>query len=419
MKEMLTERQDLFEPNNQMAFYMEMSYVPYEELKQAIEKAYLNNETTCCKIVLTKKGRAFYEKMDHSACTVEQSNKEWKEILKEQEKIPFALEKGEMIRCFIRDMGDKTGLFVYAHHVVADGKGMMCFVNDVMNALCNKTLTYKPLSLLTKEDIDKEYKLPFLVKAYVAFSNLRYKLFVNKVYGWDDYYGVNHHYWSKYESKIHHHTFTKEETEKIRMLAKKEKVSVNSFLTTAFIKHIEGKKVVGWITSLREKGNETMANLISGAWTSLQYKKHLSFGDNARNVHDRIQSAIKLYKHFVISFLASLSPSIIDNLLLHTHGYKKNLLMSELTRVSGYKGNIMSRDIGITNLTVLDVASQFGEYIIDKMIVVAPLISYTKSVICASTFDGQLTLAYHDMIHKGKENSTFFKQVLENIKECL
>ena len=171
--------------------------------------------------------------------------------------------------------------------------------------------------------------------------------------------------------------------------------------------------------SLREKGNDTMANLISGAWTKLKYRDHLSFGDNARSVHNGIQRAIKFYKHFVINFLSSLSPNIIDNILLHTHGYKQNLLMEELCHMTGYKGNISSRDIGITNLTVLDVASQFGEHVIDKLIVVAPLISYTKSVICCSTFDGQLTLAYHDMIHKGKDNSAFFNQVLDNIRECL
>ena len=419
MKEMVTERQNLFEPNNQMGFYIEMSYVCYEDLKNAIETAYLNNEVTCSRIVLTGDGQAFYEKMDHSGCRVERSHLEWKELLNQQEKIPFVLEEGEMVRCFIHEFDDKTGLFIYAHHVVADGKGMMCFINDVMNALCHKPLTYKPLNILTKEAIEKEYKLPWIVKAYVTFSNVRYKLFVNKVCQWDDYYGINQHYWNQYESKIMHHTFTKEETDKIKIIAKKENVSVNTFLTTAFIKHIKGKKVVGWIMSLRDKGNETMANLISGAWVSMRYNRNLSFGDNARKVHKRIQGAISFLKHFVISFLSSLSPNMIDHILLHKHGYKKHPLMEEMCVVTGYKGNIMSRDIGITNLTVLDVAHKFEHYVIDQLIVVAPLISYTKTVICSSTFNGQLTLAYHDMVYKGKDNSAYFKQVLNNIKECL
>ena len=419
MKEILIERQNLFEPNNQMAFYVEMSHVPYERLKDAIEQAYLNNESTCCKIVLTENGKAFFQKMEHSACKVGQSDKEWKDIVKEQEKVPFALEQGEMIRCFVCETNNKTGLLVFAHHIVADGLGIICFINDVMNALSGKPLEYKPLRSFTKEDIEKEYRLPLIAKAYVAFCNLRYKLFVNNVYDWDDYYGISHHYWSQFESNILHYTFTKEETDKIRMLAKREKVSVNTFLTTAFIKHNKGKKRVGWIISLREKENDTMANLISGACAVMQYKKQLSFGDNARNIQGRIQKAIKFYKYFVIDFLSSLSPNIIDNMLLHTHGYKPNILMEEVCTVTGYRGRIMARDVGISNLTVLDIANEFGNHVIDKVIVVSPLISYTKTVICCSTFNGQLTLAYHDMIHNGKDNSTYFQQVLSNIKEHL
>lgn len=419
MKEILIERQNLFEPNNQMAFYVEMSYVPYERLKDAIEQAYLNNESTCCKIVLTENGKAFYQKMGHSACKIGKSSSEWKDIVREQEKIPFALEQGEMIRCFVCEMNNKTGLLVFAHHIVADGLGIICFINDVMNALSGKPLEYKPLRSFAKEDIEKEYRLPLIAKAYVAFCNLRYKLFVNNVYDWDDYYGISHHYWSQFESNILHYTFTKEETDKIRMLAKREEVSVNTFLTTAFIKHNKGKKRVGWIISLREKENDTMANLISGACAVMQYKNRLSFGDNARNIQGRIQKAIKFYKYFVIDFLSSLSPSIIDNMLLHTHGYKQNILMEEVCTVTGYRGRIMARDVGISNLTVLDIANEFGNHVIDKVIVVSPLISYTKTVICCSTFNGQLTLAYHDMIHDGKDNSTYFQQVLSNIKEHL
>lgn len=52
MKELLTERPNLFEPNDHMGFYLEMSYVSYEALKEAIFKAYFNNEVTCSRINL-------------------------------------------------------------------------------------------------------------------------------------------------------------------------------------------------------------------------------------------------------------------------------------------------------------------------------------------------------------------------------
>lgn len=115
---LLTERPNLFEPNDHMSFYLEMSKVDMEDLRVAIYKAYLNNETTCCRIVLKEDGNAYYEKMDDTACTIELTTKTWQDIIAEQEKIPFQLDQGEMIRCFIREFEDKTSLFIFAHHLV-------------------------------------------------------------------------------------------------------------------------------------------------------------------------------------------------------------------------------------------------------------------------------------------------------------
>lgn len=37
---------------------------------------------------------------------------------------------------------------IMAHHLVGDGKSIIYFVKDIMNALADITLTYKPLTYL-------------------------------------------------------------------------------------------------------------------------------------------------------------------------------------------------------------------------------------------------------------------------------
>lgn len=418
MHELLTERPNLFEPNNQMAFYIEMTKVETEKLKGAIEKAYLNNETTCSKIVLLDDGTAYFKKIEGTCCSVQETSLSYHDVILEEEKKAFKLDEGELVRCFIRQFENKTGLLIYAHHLVGDGKAVMCFINDIGNALIGKELTYQPLNLLTKEDITQTYQLPKKVTLYTKFCNLRWKLLGNKVFTFDDYYKNHEHYWKNHTSNITCYTLSEEETLKFRQLSKAAGVSVNSYLTTAFIKDDPSKHSIGMITSLREKGNCTMANLISGISSTQQYDLKISFNENARKVHQEIQRSLNKYRYFVINFMTAFAPSLVDGILLHSHGIIKNMLLEEISRVTGYKGNF-TRDIGITNLTVLDVPSHFGNYEIEKLLVIAPLISYTRKVVCVSTFNGKMTLAYHDMLQDGKGNPEFFESVIKNIKSVL
>ena len=115
-----------------------------------------------------------------------------------------------------------------------------------------------------------------------------------------------------------------------------------------------------------------------------------------------------------MSFYLTLSkfyPSIIDGILLHAHHQNNHLLLNEISRLTGYKGNF-TRDNGITNLTVLDVPKQVGNMYVDNIVVVAPLISYTRKVICASTFDDKLTLSIHDM----NQQTDFLKRGISKLK---
>lgn len=47
-------------------------------------------------------------------------------------------------------------------------------------------------------------------------------------------------------------------------------------------------------------------------------------------------------------YLNKFHPSIIDDILLHDHNQNNHLLLNEISRLMGYKGNF-TRDIGIAN----------------------------------------------------------------------
>lgn len=154
MNEIVTERPHLFEPNVYIAVCVEMAgKVCPQKLSVAVKQAFEANEATMSKIML-EHGFAYYEKIPVSCCKIEivNENKNWIEIVSQNEKIPFAIDKGELVRVFIIPSEDNnTQIMIMAHHLAGDGKSIIYFVKDIMNALSAVPLTYKPLTLLGRD----------------------------------------------------------------------------------------------------------------------------------------------------------------------------------------------------------------------------------------------------------------------------
>ncbi|MDE6064876.1 MAG: hypothetical protein K2G20_09905, partial [Lachnospiraceae bacterium] len=121
-----------------------------------------------------------------------------------------------------------------------------------------------------------------------------------------------------------------------------------------------------------------------------------TFAENATQVHKKIARALKRNKVFVLQFLAELPMTLIDAVLLNTYNSYCNRLAEKTARVMSYCGK-NKRELGVTNLTVLDIPTNYGNYEIKNMIFVPPAVSYCQNVIGVSTINGRMTIAYHNM----------------------
>lgn len=122
MKEILTERQNLFEPKVYITMCVELrGKVCPHQLTAAIKEAYKANEATMSRIVL-EHGTVYYEKISVSGCKTMITNKKWIELVRENEKLPFEIDKGELVRTFIIPADTDTQIMIMAHHLVGDGK---------------------------------------------------------------------------------------------------------------------------------------------------------------------------------------------------------------------------------------------------------------------------------------------------------
>ncbi len=392
MNEIITERPNLFEPNVYITMCVEVTGKPCpHKLAAAVSEAYKANEATMSRIVL-EQGVASYEKLAVSGCKVEITDKSWLELVRKNEKLPFAIDKGELVRTFVIPSEADTRILIMAHHLAGDGKSILYFIKDIMNAFGQVPLTYKPLSLLHRASFP-ETDLSVPAKLYACYCNRKWK---HHFFTWQDYSNLHNKYWDTFSSDIEYKTLSIAETAQIIEEAKQIGCSVNSYLVTMFLQKYQKKCEVGIPVSIREDKNEAMSNLVSGIRIRYQFDTQKSFAENAMQVHKKIKKALRQKRVFVLQFLASLPATLLDAVLLTTYDCYSDRLAEQTAKVMSYTGE-KTRDLGVTNLAVPDIPLLYGKHQIKNIIFVPPAVSYAHNIIGIITVQGKMTISFHKM----------------------
>lgn len=396
-KYILSERVNLFEPNDYITMIVNVTGdVKEQEIVRAVNAAYSQNETTMSKVVLESDGEAYYEKMNQTGCKIYINHKSWRDIVNECEKKPFEINKGEFIRTYINAQDNECMLTIIAHHLVGDGKSLLIFIQDVMNNLAERKVTYKPMMSMDHKFLDEKLKFPFSIRMYIKNVNKKWNR-KGTSFNWEDYYNVHEKYWKNHSSDIRIKTYTKTDLQRMKKCANDIGVTLNSYFITQLLKKYYKCKVVGIPISVRE-GDLSMSNQTSGISIKYKYKNNKTFEENARNVHKKIYKEISsnFKRYFVLSFTADLIPTLIDSVLLYAHGCYKNAFSKKMSKVMFYTGkNVI--DLGVTNLTRIDIPCDYEKYKIDNIIFIPPKVSYAKNIIGISTFEDTLNVSYHLM----------------------
>lgn len=408
-KQIISERTNLFEPNVYIGMYVELDGTPpVERMKDAIQKAFQRNELTMSKVVIEKTGRAYYQKLEQSGCKVIITENDWKSIIEENEKQPFAIKCGELMRVFVKENGK---IFFMAHHLVGDGKSIIILLQDILMLLSGNEVQYKlqykpqyepqykPANILSKEYLHTKAKLNFLTRKYVSYLNKVWEK-EGQCYSWDDYEAIHKKYWENHTSNILAHTFNLKETEHIVEMAKISKVTVNSYLISLILCIRQDFNVVGIPIDIRE-GDNSMSNQVAGIAMNSRYikkKKTKNIHQKTKIIHKKIKKMRNspTQKYLVLLFMSELSPTLIDAVLLAAHGQKENKVAEKVAFALGYKG-IKKRQLGVSNLGVIEMKPCYGHYKVSNVIFIPPSISYTENIIGVSTINGRITITYHGM----------------------
>ena len=155
-------------------------------------------------------------------------------------------------------------------------------------------------------------------------------------------------------------------------------------------------EVVGIPVSIRE--DNSMSNQTSGIAIKYKYNCKKTFETNANRIHKAIYKKLnnRNMKYFILLFMERLCPSLVDAVLLQSHGCFQSSLTEKQAKTMGYVGN-KGRDLGVTNLNKIEIPNGYERFTIKDILFVPPKVSYTKKVVGISTYADKVSVCYHKM----------------------
>lgn len=389
MRTLSTERPNLFEPNPYIVMLVELAgNMRPHDLVTAIQHAYAAHEVTTSRISLHN-GVARYEPMTSSGCTAQIDDDNWHDLIRKQERLPFALDEGELIRSFIIPTPNGAQLVIMAHHLAGDGKSIIYLIKDILTVLAGVPLNYKPFTVSAFDPLS-DSRLPLSARLYAQHCRRSWD---ERPFTWADYRSLHRHYWSAHASYMEYQTLSEGQTAQIVQAAKEAACSVNSYLIALLLREHQGCHTIGIPVDIRNDTDQSMGNLVSGISITHRFNNHRSLAENARCIHRKVQRKIQHRRMMVLGFLAMLPPTLIDAILLQAHGCYSSPLSAQAAQLIGYTGK--TRDLGFSNLGRITIPTQYNGCRIDNIIFVPPTISYARNITGASTVNGKLTITAH------------------------
>ena len=411
------ERAYVFMPNAYVIMKVNLLGNPSKDIvKDAIIKSINTNEILKCKIVIKNNGQVVYEKMDRAKISFTVSNKHWGEIIKEQEKIRYRIEDGELIRFFFIQSEYGTELLIISHHLAGDGKSITILLEDILKAMNGKKLRNKTLNVLQTKDIFEKCKLSLPLRLYINHINQKW-IKCNKRFSILEANEVFGNYWKDKEPILLTIEFKETETKEIIDRCIDMDISVNSYLMTMILRSYNKNANIGFAIDIRNKNQKSMGNNASGA--NFKYKNDFnkSFEDNAKCVNDISKKLISSYKKrlFMIQVMATIDGSLLDSACVEAYTNFSSKISRGLCHLIGYDGN--PRDLSTSNLKDVTINEEYGAYSMDHLLFIPPVIPCGKRLFGIVTFNDKLSFTMQYMNDNDVNESLIFRKAIKYIKE--
>jgi NRPS condensation-like uncharacterized protein len=327
-----------------------------------------------------------------------QSENDWIEIHAEGLKIPFDFETHPAIRFILVQSSDISELIILCHHMICDGMSLAYLARDLMVYLgdpAREVEVLPPTPVIDLDNLPDDVSQSGLAKFFIKRMNQKWAeecVFFDQ----EDYKILTKAYWDNYHHKFFSIELSEAETSALVKQCRKEAVTVNSALTTAFSgaqSFVEGEKPyhakIVVAASLRERlphsPSEAIGMYAGGVELKFKYNHKKNFWENARAFHQKIQPKYTNKQLFsnILNWL------YLDPTLFEAMNFKKlgGLVPSDSARYEKLSAfskkadvvlSILQRDhleslqtkhwgTAVTNLGRLDFPQEYGDLKLERL----------------------------------------------------
>lgn len=371
------------------------SIIEENELRKAIDAAVNSHQILCSKVVMQSNGIASFELCEgNREISLEKYSSSWQCVALAQELKAFHIDKGETIRFFYSYKEGKTEILVIAHHIVGDGLSFVLFMEDFLKSLNDCTLPFRPIQLLTYNDLPKHPKLNPIMRMIINRTNQKWKK-NGKAFSLEAYEKIFDTYSNNNKTDILVKTINGEQLTQLLHFTHENGITVNSLLVTAFAAADSTSPNIGIAINVRPEKFKGMGNYATGISIKTAYDNRKTFIENAKAIDIAIGKKLKApaSKYFLYEFMNSISPSLIDSMYFSLAGLFENVISAEVSKMCGYVSN--PTGTSITNLTNIKIEDNNNGYHYESLFFIPPYVPNVSRVIGASTYKNTLTLSTH------------------------
>jgi len=328
----------------------------------------------------------------------------WARVVREEWRKPFPIETGPLVRVSLVKSAGHCDLVVTGHHVVCDGTSLAYLIKDIMAQLVDperEVDVLPPPPPINLDTVPAPKKVNRIAQWMMGLINQKWRK-QNISFGQTDMERMHQTFWeNNREPVVLRWELSKEDTNALVAQCRRENVTVNSALWTAFLAaqcDVQGetpafRRRAGLAVSTRDKLKVPVGSAFgfyaSSLNLALRHHGSVSFWDAARRVHGAIKQELARTDIFRMLVAESLYPTLLDSMYFA----KYDGLESGIAKRMLKKMNWASTSYGysITNVGRVDLPTEYGGLRLEAVYGPVVYSDVNEKVVGVTTVGGRLT----------------------------
>jgi hypothetical protein len=353
--------------------------VPTGQLEVALRKLQILYPPLASRVRVEKNGAAWLTTQGVEACPLEvrahAAEDDWKELFLEQERIPFAFERGPIARFFLLRGQLCSDLIAIAPHVVCDGYAMTQVMSDAIALLNNPSQVVTqpaPTPAITWQTVRHAASDNLLLGGLIKIVNHVWRISKANIRQ-AEYEDVHRDYWKHRQNGMLAFELSPIQTSDLLARCKQHGVMITGALVAAFLLAQNSLRTatlaplcdVTVAANIRNRviqpPGRVMGLYASNISLTVRIRSGARFWDLARQCHDRIHHALEDRARLLLPLaLGELDPSFADTGLMAVSSGQLGRRLGPLARLVKFEG--LNPNLDVSNIGRIELPEAAEPY---------------------------------------------------------